>query len=115
MEIGIDIEQNERFKNMESFKLSKIFTKNEILYAQKFADPEKHFCAFWCVKESLVKALSVKTLKFNQIEVSHDKNGKPSIVMTSSLKELFASKGFSSIKVSLSHSRDYSTAVCLIY
>lgn len=115
MEIGIDIEQNERFKNMEQRKLEKIFAKNEILYAQKFVDSEKHFCAFWCVKEALTKALSNKMLDYKNIEVSHTNDGKPYIVFNNTLQKILKEMGYSGIKISLSHSKDYSTAVCLIY
>lgn len=115
MEIGIDIEQNERFKDIEQRKLEKIFAKNEILYAQKFVDCEKHFCAFWCVKEALTKALSNKTLDYKCIEISHTDDGKPYIVINQNLQAILKNMGYSNIKISLSHSKDYSTAVCLIY
>lgn len=115
MEIGIDIEQNERFKDMEQRKLEKIFAKNEILYAQKFVDSEKHFCAFWCVKEALTKALSNKTLDYKSIEITHTDDGQPYIIINTNLQKFLYKMGYSNIKISLSHSKDYSTAVCLIY
>ena len=115
MEIGIDIEQNERFKDMEQRKLENIFAKNEILYAQKFVDSEKHFCAFWCVKESLTKALSNKTLDYKSIEIAHTNDGQPYVVINTNLQKILDKMGYSTIKISLSHSKDYSTAVCLVY
>lgn len=115
MEIGIDIEQNSRFKNMSLEKLKRIFTENEIEYAQKFSDPEKHFCAFWCGKEALVKALSNKSLKFSEIEIQHSERGKPFFVINELLKNELERLGLSAIKISLSHSIDYSTAMCIIY
>ena len=115
MEIGIDIEKNERFKNMDEKHLEKIFTKNEILYAKKYTNFENHLCAFWCAKEAFFKAISNATIAFTEIQVSHDKNSKPFIVKTEKIEKLLNEHGVSEIKISLSHSLDYSTAVCLLY
>ena len=115
MEIGIDIEKNERFKNMIDSHLEKIFTKNEILYCKKFADYEAHFCAFWCVKEAFVKATSNKSISFLNIEITHTENGKPEIIKNQFIENTLNSVNCKNIKISLSHSKEYSTAVCLVY
>lgn len=115
MEIGIDIEKNERFKNMSNSYLEKIFTKSEIIYCKKFLDYEAHFCAFWCVKEAFIKATSKKDIKFLNIEITHNENGKPEIIKNSVIESILNSSNYKNISVSLSHSKEYSTAVCLIY
>lgn len=115
MEIGIDIEENIRFKNFTDEKLEKIFTKSEILYAKKFLDKEKHFCAFWCAKEATIKAFSNKTINLKEIEICHDDTGKPYINLNKTISSELKKLNYSTIKISISHSKNYSTAICLIY
>lgn len=114
MEIGIDIESNERFKNMSDEKLEKIFTQGEINYAKKFIDSEKHFCAFWCVKESVIKAFSNKTIPLKKIEITHNENGKPEILKNDLILNELDKCSMHDIKISLSHSKDYSVAICIL-
>ena len=115
MEIGIDIEQNNRFKDFSAEKLNKIFTQKEIDYAMKFIDYEKHFCAFWCVKEAVIKAFSNKMLNFKDIQIDHAENGKPFLIKTPQIKNELERVSLNEIKISISHSKDYSVATCLIY
>ena len=115
MEIGIDIEENERFKNFKENHLTKMFTDYEIIYAKQFVDYENHLCAFWCVKESVIKAFSNKKLDFLQIQINHYDDGKPYIVKTPTIINELQQKNLNEIKISISHSKHYSTAVCIIY
>lgn len=115
MEIGIDIEQNERFKHVTNKFIERAFTKNEIAYANRFTNKHEQFCSLWCVKEATVKAFSNLKIPFQEIEVSSTAEGRPFIVKNLTIKENLEKLGFSEIKVSLSHSKDYSTAVVLIY
>lgn len=115
MEIGIDIEQNERFKDITSHFIKRVYTENEVAYAQRFKNSYEHFCAFWCAKEATVKAFSNLKIPFLEIEISATKKGKPFIVKNKTILSELKKLGLSDIKISLSHSKDYSTAVCLIY
>ena len=115
MEIGVDIEQNERFKHVSENFLKRAFTQSEIAYAEKFVNKHENYCSLWCVKEATVKAFSNLKIPFQEIEVSSTPEGRPFIVKNERIKKELAILGFSEIKVSLSHSKDYSTAVVLIY
>ena len=68
MEVGIDIEKNERFKNVSAHLIERAFTKSEIEYAKKFVNSHEQFCAFWCVKEACVKAFSNLKIPYQEIE-----------------------------------------------
>lgn len=114
MEVGIDIEQNERFKNISQKFLERAFTKNEIAYASKFKNSYENYCSLWCVKEAVVKAFSNRSLAFQDIEVSNTSEGRPYIVLNSTIKAELKKSGAKEIKISLSHSKDYSTAICII-
>lgn len=115
MEIGVDIEQNDRFKKLSKHFIERVYTINEIAYANKFKNSHEHLCAFWCAKEATVKAFSNLKIPFLEIEVSATKEGKPFIVKNQTILSELKKLGFSEIKISLSHSKDYSTATCLIY
>lgn len=115
MEIGIDIEQNERFRLVTENFIKRAYTESEIAYASKFVNKHEQFCALWCVKEATVKAFSNLKIPFQKIEVSSTPEGRPFIVKNETIKSELQKLGFSEIKVSLSHSKEYSTAVVLIY
>ena len=115
MEIGVDIEQNERFKNVSMHFLERVYTKSELEFATKFKNAHEHLCALWCVKEATVKAFSNLKIPFKEIEVTSTKDGKPYIVKNETIKNELDKLGLTDIKISLSHSKDYSTATCIIY
>ena len=115
MEIGVDIEQNERFKNLSKHFLERVYTQNELNFAMKFKNAHEHLCALWCVKEATVKAFSNLKIPFLEIEVSSTAEGKPFIVKNETIKNELKKQNFTDIKISLSHSKDYSTATCIIY
>lgn len=114
MDVGIDIELTNRFKGKPEKFYSEIFCPEEILYANKFQKPYEHFCAFWCVKEAVVKAFSNLTLPFDKICVLHDIHGKPYIKMTPEIEKELKAKKLSEIKISISHAGEYSTAICIL-
>ena len=114
MEVGIDIEQNERFKHVSQKFIERAFTSAEIKYAQNFKNSHENFCALWCVKEAVVKAFSNRKLCFQNIEVSSTKEGKPFIFLNDTIKNELNKLGASEIKISLSHTKQYSTAICII-
>lgn len=114
MEVGIDIEQNERFKNVSKKFLERAFTSSEIAYASKFKNSYENFCSLWCVKEAVVKALSNRALRFLDIEVASTVEGRPYIVLNDVIKNELQKHGANEIKISLSHSKEYSTAICII-
>lgn len=114
MEIGIDLEQNERFENVSESFLNRVFTETEISYAKKFSDCAARFCAMWCVKEAVIKAFSDAKLAYKDIEVLRNENGKPFVSETKKIKEELEKKNLTEIKISLSHSKTHSTAICVL-
>ena len=112
--MSIDIEKIERFEHWTNEGFERVFTKKEIEYANRFENNLEHFCGFFCVKESFVKALDDDSLNYSQIEVLHKESGKPYINITpyiqSVLKEHFKSR----VEISISHCKDYASAVVLV-
>ncbi len=114
MEVGIDIEQNARFKTVSEAFLKRAFTPAEIAYARKFKNSYENYCSFWCVKEAVVKAFSNRKLSFQDIEISATEEGRPFIVLNDVIKQELKKANATEIKISISHSKEYSTAICII-
>ena len=55
--IGIDIEKISRFEHWTEDGVKRIFTEDEIKYANSFVNYLEHLCGFYCVKEAFIKAL----------------------------------------------------------
>lgn len=115
MELGIDIEQNDRFMQLsEKFK-ARAFTKSEIEFAESRVNKHQVYCSFWCVKEATVKAFSNRALNFQEINIMATDEGRPYIEMNETIRAELKRLGMNEIKISISNARDYSTAVCIIY
>ena len=115
--IGIDLVEVERIK--KSLKncefISRILTKEEINYVNSFIDKEVHIAGFFAVKESVMKALEdCKKIGFADIEVCHNNFGKPYVNLYGQAKKVFNEKKYNKIEVSISHTKNYATAICLL-
>lgn len=115
MEIGIDIEKNERFINKSQKFCKRVFAPEELEFAKKFANPSEQLCSFWCVKEAVVKTFSNLKIPFVQIVTLHDESGKPFIKLNDTILQELKKINASEIKISVSNTKDYSVAVCLIF
>ena len=112
--IGIDIEKINRFENWTDEGFERIFSKNEIEYCKQFENQIEHFCGFFCVKEAFVKALGDDGLHYSEIEVLHEESGKPYINQTPYINLILREHFKSRIEISISHCKEYATAVVLV-
>lgn len=112
--IGIDIEKIDRFEHwtMEGYK--RIFTDKEIKYVEPFENKLEHYCGFFCVKEAFVKALGDDSICYSSIEVLHDENGKPFINKTEYINSILREHFKSRVEISISHCKEYATAVVIV-
>ena len=62
----------------------------------------------------LFEARNASLIKFNEIEIINDKLGKPEINLSGFTKDYFQKKGLKNIFVSISHLKEYATAVVII-
>ena len=112
--IGIDIEKITRFENWEEEGFKRVFSEKEIEYANKFENKIEHYCGFFCVKEAFIKALDDDGISYNQIEVLHTESGKPYINQTKYINSILREHFKSRIEISISHCKEYATAVVLV-
>lgn len=108
------MEKINRFENWTEEGFKRVFSEKEIEYANSFENNLEHFCGFFCVKEAFVKALDDDAIIYNQIEVLHEESGKPYINLTPYIKSILRENFKSRVEISISHCKDYATAVVLV-
>lgn len=95
--------------------LDKIFTNNEKEYCLQHAKSEIHFAGRYAAKEAISKALGSgigELLHWHDIEIINDNAGKPQVSLSAKAKKTFANP---TIILSISHCREYATAVAIQY
>ncbi|MEO5591688.1 MAG: holo-ACP synthase [Chitinophagaceae bacterium] len=118
--IGIDMVEVERIAE----KISKeqgfrelVFSCNEIIFCNDKANKYQHYAARFAAKEAFFKAIGTgwtNGTAFNEIEIAHDENGKPILLLTGTTAVTMMQKGIGTISVSLSHVKTMATAVVII-
>ena len=112
MKVGIDVLEIERIKTNLHF-LEKILTKNEIEYVLKFENKQERIAGLFCAKEAIFKALNLDFLNHQEIEINHEKNGRPFPIFYGKTKEYFL-KNYKKIDISVSHSKTIASAICVV-
>ena len=109
--IGIDILEVKRVEKLieDQENAKKLFFSEELDYAFSKNYPAMHLTGFFCVKESVVKALGGGFIR--EVKVLHAENGKPYVELFGKTKELLGGKR---VEISISHVKEYATAVCII-
>ena len=120
--IGVDIVENKRIKSSIKNKkfISRIFSRDEILYSKKIFNRINYLSKRFAAKEALAKALGTgfrDGLNFKDIEVANNKLGKPYYILNSKLKKFIKKKrkikNFN-LFLSISDEKEYSVAFATI-
>ena len=114
---GVDIVEVFRMRDAikkwgENF-LGKIFTAREIKYSNSRRFSHQHFAARFAAKEAVIKAFGAPRrypIKWTDIEVLNDREGKPVIEFHDDALKLRKMKKVSDVIVSMSHSKNYAVA-----
>ena len=112
--IGIDIEDIERFNNLDSHLMERVYTVQEIKYCNARVNSHIHFAGIWCAKEAVVKALNDLSLAVNEIEILHKSCGAPYVNITSKLQQYFNKNKIKNVHVSISHTKKIATAIAYV-
>ena len=94
---GVDIVENQRFKSLsrQNSFLNRIFTKKELFLSKKKTNKFLFFAKRFAAKEAFVKSIGTgfrNGINFNDISVINDRNGKPSFLISSKIKNLIKHK-----------------------
>ena len=114
--IGNDIIEIKRIENAvkkESF-VKKVFTKKEIEYIISRGGRAETYAGKFSAKEAVSKALGTGVRGFspNDIEILNNELGKPYVIFKNNIED-FNEKYYT--EISISHCRDYATAVAVIF
>ncbi|MEN6376000.1 MAG: holo-ACP synthase [Smithella sp.] len=119
--IGIDLVENDRMARIiakwGSKFLQRVFSEGEIEYCEKHVQAEINYGARFAAKESFLKALGMGLgmgIKLKDIEVMHDMQGKPELVLSGGAKAQIEQRSIGKIHLSLTHTRNYATAIVLL-
>ena len=120
MEVGIDVldvVRMEKFVQNEHF-LEKYFTPYEIEYVSKTNRQTLSLAGIYAAKEAFLKALGIGIgggINLSDIEIKHEASGKPYLrVLSNKSKIMLKTMNVEEIKISISHSEDVATAICVI-
>lgn len=119
MLVGIDIMDVVRMEKMSlnPNHSKRIYTQYEIEYINKTNKRTQRMAGLYCAKEAFLKAVGTGVrngIDFLEIEVQHDKDGKPFFKLSEKVKFLLATKGLKNAAVSISHTEEISTAICIL-
>ena len=116
--LGTDIIEIERVRKAvaKNFFKEKVFTQAEQKYCQsRGKNSAASYAARFAAKEAFFKALGTGIFtRLTDVEILNDERGAPKIFLRGKAATVAKSFGVEKIFVSLSHSRDFASAVCVL-
>lgn len=113
--IGTDIVEISRIERaMENPKfIERVYTSREIEHMERKGARPESYAGRFSAKEAISKALGTGVRDFNlrDIEILNDDLGKPYVVLGENLKD----RRGDIIDISISHSKEFATAVAIIF
>ena len=114
--IGIDLAEVERYR-FDTTKLAwfarKIYTDEEMRYALRMRHWPERLAGFYAAKEATRKAFG-HAIPWRQIGVSHERSGKPTIVLSDKAAGLIDARGVRSIYLTITHTAATAAAVVIL-
>lgn len=103
------VEKNDRF-------LDRFFSEKECEFFKKKGYKYNTIAGNFCAKESFSKAIGTGVRGFNlkDVEILRDELGAPFLSINEKMKKIFEEFKIYEVKISISHSKDYAVANCLI-
>ena len=119
--IGIDIIEVARIKDSyerfgEQF-LNRVLRPEEIAYCLSHKNPAPFLAARFAAKEAVSKAFGTglgSQLGWQDIEIKHQENGQPWVVLQDGGKKLLEQRGGRVVHLSLSHTDNYAAAMAVL-
>ncbi|BBA52616.1 holo-ACP synthase [Fusobacterium varium] len=109
----VEIERIEKAISNEKF-IKRVYTEKEIEIIEKKGSKAASYAGRFSAKEAISKALGTGVRDFNltDIEILNDELGKPYVVLKNELKGRMVDMR---IEISISHSKEYATAVAVMF
>ena len=113
----VDVTRIEKILVRELLFVKKIFTENEIQYSEKYKSKAQNYAARFAAKESVMKAFGTgwrDGIEFKDIEIINNELGKPEVFLSGKAKEIADKMNISKIHLSMSHEKNYASAIVII-
>ncbi len=94
--------------------LDKVFTPREIEYSKGKKFYFENLAARFAAKEAVFKAIGNLNLRWQDIEILNNGEGKPVVRLNTRARVLVKREKITEINISLTHSRDYAVAQAVI-
>lgn len=112
--VGIDLVETARIRegieqHGDRF-IRRLYTSTEISYCEQFKNKAERFAARFAAKEAAFKALGTgwrEGVRWLDVEVSNQANGKPELFLHGRAEELARSLGVTRRSISISHADHY--------
>jgi phosphopantetheine--protein transferase-like protein len=116
--IGTDIVEIDRVKKALQKNpkiLNRLFTDYEITYFKSKNMNIEHIAGGFSAKEAVVKALGtgISGFGWKDVELLRGSSGKPMVKLYNKAKELAVKNKISTIFITISHSKNYATAMAV--
>ena len=119
--VGIDIIEVSRIEGSyarfgDRF-LERILHQNEIRYCLSHKSPGPFLAARFAAKEAISKAFGTgigAQLGWQDMEVGRKESGEPFVILHHKGIELMAARNATALRISLSHTQNYATAVAIL-
>ena len=114
--IGIDTVEIERIKKLLSKpNLTRLFSQEEIAYAESKGLPEASLAAAFAAKEAVLKAFGTgfDGMGMRDVEVYHEESGRPQIKLHGQAAVFAEKNKICGLHLSLSHDRTKAVAMVL--
>jgi holo-[acyl-carrier protein] synthase len=113
--VGIDLVEVSRVaKSLDRpHFMERVFSKEEIALCQTKPNPVESLSARFCVKEAFAKAIGtgVRDFKLNEVSTLNDALGCPYVVLSGKAKAI--AEGLE-VSVSITHTKEYASAVVIV-
>lgn len=103
--IGTDLAEVARYRFGErelAWFARKVYTEEEMAYALRKREPAQRLAGFFAAKEAARKAFG-HAIPWRSVGVTHERSGKPAILLTGWAAELPARRGVSAIHLTITH------------
>ncbi len=113
--LGVDLLEIERMEKAIARTpriMERVFTSGEREYASTKARPAVSYALFFAAREAVLKALGCgfAGVQYNDVEITHNKNGKPEVLLHGNAHSIAEQQGVVEIQISLSHTHQMAVA-----
>ncbi|MGR4063975.1 MAG: holo-ACP synthase [Vulcanimicrobiaceae bacterium] len=114
--IGIDLAEVERYRFDDralAWFSRKIYTEEEMRYAQSKRNWPERLAGFFAAKEATRKAFG-HAIPWRWVGVTHEQSGKPAIALFGKARRLLAERKVHSIHLTITHTASTAAAVVIL-